>query len=137
MESLVDLICFSIKCRLGGNSSKLLLQLKQVPDELLVKIGAMPLVRPKLRWRNEYRLSRDVCVGLVTSPECDGYRYNKAIYLPLNLVAPVVFYARIFVDYFDTYNIDVRLSPCEGYHQYNFKQHEIWGTNPRIYLYDY
>ena len=134
MESLVDLVCFHIKCRLTVKCPELLVQLGKLPDELLVKIGNMPTVKPQLRWIHETFNPRDLRVELVTLPGRVEYVYDKTITLPLEMVAPIVFYARVFQDRDDTYYLNLQLYPKEFYRRYEFTQRDIDRGNPRIYF---
>ena len=94
MDSLVDLICFHFKRRLNEDCVSTLLILKKLPDEMLIRIGAMPNERPCLM---VYSVHGYFSVYLEIDNKSDGLPSREVVdvMLPLILYQPITFYAYV------------------------------------------
>jgi hypothetical protein len=124
MDSLVDLVCFFIKRRLNYATPEHLLQLKRLPDELLIRIGQMPHSRPYLTWQDEHYRNEIQIVMIKDVPNYINYFDYSTLSLPLILTSPLIFYARCSVNH-NKHKTSVRLTPAEGYIQYRFLKEDL------------
>jgi hypothetical protein len=140
MDSLFDLACFAVKKLLRTATPQLLLRLRYLPEDVLIRIGRMPETRPYLRWLRKqddfgHQLVYLHYYALLNNKKWYANEGYESIKLPLIIETPPVFYYRCVQCGFESRETYVSLYPKEGYKQRKLtEQYLIRGTH-EIYIY--